>query len=161
MPIQEPQQQQPDIELGVRLMAQLVEGYTLGAMLGYSEDSQEALYALGHGLYSQRRYDDALRVFGFLLTHNHLERRYYLAFGACLQMQARPEDALKYYGMASLMDLTDPEPVFHAAHCLLTLARKEEARQALQYAQSMAMGETRHAELSTRVAGMLDLLDSK
>lgn len=152
------QQQQPDLDLAVRMMARLVEGHTLGAMLGFSEESQEALYALGHCLYGQARYEDALRVFGFLLTHNHLERRYYLAFGACLQMLSRLEDALKYYGMASFMDMTDPEPVFHAAHCLLALGRRKEAGEALEYAQCMARGVAPHAELSERISALLDLL---
>ena len=95
-------------------------------------------------------------MFGFLVTHNHLDRRFHKAFGACLQNLVRA-DALKYYGVASLLDLTDPDPVVHTAECLLALSRDQEAARALRFALGQIKGEAKHAALGERVKALLEL----
>lgn len=150
---------QPELALGMELLERLMDGHTLGHMLGYSEESREALYAVGHNLYGQGRYDDAMHMFGFLMMYDHLDTRFYKAYAACLQMAGRREDALRYYAIASLLDLTDPEPAFQSAQCFLALGRRGEARESLEYAKSMAAGEKQHAQLFERVSLLLDLLD--
>ncbi|MDB5839527.1 MAG: CesD/SycD/LcrH family type secretion system chaperone [Herminiimonas sp.] len=149
---------QEAVALGVRLAEHLVGGNTLASLLGISEESQEALYALGYNLYNQGRYDDAMHTFGFLLLHNHRDRRFYKGFGSCLQMQKRYQDALKYYGIASIMDLNDPVPVFHSAECLLAMSKVDEAIEALHFVQQTTKAVEAHAELAARVEGILQLL---
>lgn len=135
----------------------LSSGTTLGELHGVSERRLEALYAVGHTLYTQGKYADAAPVFGFLVTHSHLDRRFHKAFGACLQKLGRHADALKYYGVASLLDLTDPDPVVHTAECLLALSRDEEAARALRFALGQIKGEEKHAALGERVKALLEL----
>ncbi|MGI4848987.1 MAG: SycD/LcrH family type III secretion system chaperone [Janthinobacterium lividum] len=146
------------LQLATQLHEYLFSGGTLSEMLDLSSEGMEALYAHGHQLYSQGRYFDALQAFSFLLMHNQYERRYYMGFAACLQMRQQPEDALKYYSMASLLDLSDPHPIFHSAQCMLTLARVAPARTALELVCKLCAGQPQHAALGQRAGAMCQLL---
>jgi type III secretion system low calcium response chaperone LcrH/SycD len=135
----------------------LANGSPLGSVYNYDDTDYEVLYALGHSLYSQARYEDAMRAFGFLVSHNHLEKRYMNALAASLQMLKSYKEAIKYYSMASLMDMSDPLPTFHTAECMLALGYTPEAREALQFVviQSEEQGL---AQLKSRAQAMLDLM---
>jgi type III secretion system low calcium response chaperone LcrH/SycD len=148
----------PDVAQGVALLQQLLSGQTLGGILGQSAEEHEAIYHVGHVQFGRGNYEDAMRIFAFLLTRNHMDRRCYMGFAACLQMLKRPAEALKYYGVASLQDLTDPQPVMHSAECYLAIGHREQARQALDYALTMARAKPRHAALVPRLEGLMALV---
>ena len=98
---------------------------------GYSDTEYEALYSLGYNHYSQERYLDAVKCFGFLVAHNTMEPRYMSAFACTLQMLKRYREAIQYHSTASVMDLEDPLPTFHTAECFIALEMHQEAREAL------------------------------
>jgi type III secretion system low calcium response chaperone LcrH/SycD len=137
----------------------LAQGGTLGTVYNYDDTDYEVLYALGHSLYGQARYEEAMRTFGFLVVHNHMEKRYMNAFASSLQMIKSYKEAIKYYSMASLMDMRDPLPTYHTAECMIALGYTQEAREALQFVirQSEEQGNT---ELQSRAQAMLDLMGS-
>ena len=110
----------------------LSHGTGLGDIMGYSDTEYEALYALGHNHYSQERYADAVKCFGFLVAHNTMEPRYMSAFACTLQMLKRYREAIQYHSVASVMDLEDPLPTFHTAECFMALEMHQEARDALK-----------------------------
>lgn len=147
----------PD-DLPEQIAQLLANGGTLGSVYNYDDTDYEVLYALGHSLYGQTRYEDAMRAFGFLVVHNHMEKRYMNAFAASLQMLKSYKEAIKYYSMASLMDMSDPLPTFHTAECMIALGYAPEAREALQFVvrQSEEQG---FAELQSRAQAMLDLMN--
>lgn len=149
------------IAIGAHFVQRMLKGEVLANILGHSPDSLEALYALGHNFYTHKQYDEAMRVFAFLLSNNHMDRRFFKGMAACLHMQRRYEDAAKYYGAASLLDLSDPEPVVHAAECFLALSRTKEAMQALEVAKQQTTGKDRYLALHARVQTILELIKEK
>lgn len=137
----------------------LSNGATLGWAQDYDDTDYEALYALGHNLYSQSRYQDAVRVFGFLVMQNHLEPRYTNAYASSLQMVGSYLEAIKFYSIASLMDMSDPLPTFHTAECMLALEMVTEAQEALSFVLSQS-NAPQYAELKTRALAMQTLLNT-
>ncbi len=144
-----------------KLAAQIGElittGGTLGDVYDYTEKDYEVLYALGHSLYSQGRYFDAVKAFGFLVMHNHLEKRYVKAFASSLHMTKRYEEAINYYTLASVMDRSDPVPTFHTCECMIALGMTEEAREGLGMVIGQSGGPER-AELKARAQALLTML---
>ncbi|MBW7899918.1 MAG: SycD/LcrH family type III secretion system chaperone [Rhodocyclaceae bacterium] len=136
----------------------LMNGGTLGAIYDYTEQDYEVLYALGHSLYAQGRYADAVKAFGFLVMHNHLEKRFVGAFASSLQMAGRHAEAVQYYTLASAMDMSDPAPTFHTAECLIALGRLDDAREALGFVVAQS-GDAAHQPLRERAQALLALLD--
>lgn len=110
----------------------LSHGTGLGDIMGYGDTEYEAMYALGHNHYSQERYLDAAKCFGFLVAHNTLEPRYLSAYACTLQMLRQYREAIQYHTVASVMNLEDPLPTFHTAECFMALEMHEDARQALK-----------------------------
>lgn len=115
------------------LVATQADRDSAAALLLYEEPhALEALYALGHQLYGQARYDDAAAVFEYLTVQDHTMPRYAVGTAASLQMLGRHELALGYYGYASLLDPLDPKPVFHGCECLLAMGDVVQAREGLE-----------------------------
>ncbi len=142
------------------LIQALLEGHTLAFIQGVGQDKVDALYAFAHSLYERERYEDARKVFTYLMALDHHEPRYMGAVAACFQMLKRYDEAIEHYCLASVQDLSDPRPTFHTAECLLAQGRTGEARDAL----SMVLNdcrETRHAALKQRAQALLDLLDKR
>lgn len=137
----------------------LSNGATLGWMQNYDDTDYEALYALGHNLYAQSRYADAVRIFSFLVLQNHLEPRYMNAYASSLQMAGDYLEAIKCYSIASLMDMEDPLPTFHSAECLLAANMVTEAQEALGFVINQCKAP-QYAELKARALTMQDLLKS-
>lgn len=125
-----------------------------------SQQSQDTLYHLGYLQYKQAKYADAMRIFGLLMTMNHMDARLLMGFGACLQMQFQHADALQFYGPASFLDLTDPEPVMRCVECNLALGNVEAARTGLDYGLKQARAHERHRHWVDRFETMLGFLDN-
>lgn len=136
----------------------LMSGGTIGSIYDYTEQDYEVLYALGHSLYAQGRYVDAAKAFGFLVMHNHLEKRYVSAFASSLQMARRYEQAVQYYTLASAMDMSDPVPTFHTAECLMALGRLGDAREALGFVVAQS-SDAAHQSLGERAQALLAMLE--
>lgn len=149
----------PTIAQGAALLEYLMSGQTMEGAVGRSVKSQEAAYHLAYTFYTQAKYAEAMRIFAFLLTSNHADRRFHNGFAACLQMQGRHQDAMKYYGIASMLDLTDPEPPLHTAECHLALGNRAEARQSLDYALTQARAHAHHRGFVERIEALLSFLD--
>ncbi|MPM18178.1 hypothetical protein SDC9_64584 [bioreactor metagenome] len=147
-----------DTDALARQISLIVAGAdTFGSLFGYEESDYEVLYALGHSLYSQARYQDAMRIFGFLVVNNQLEKRFFNAFASSLQMLQRHAEAIQYYSMASLLDIDDPLPTFHTAECFIALNCKAEAKEALKFVVEQSTAPSM-AEVKTRAQSLLDLL---
>lgn len=145
-------------DLGSQLIELLGRGGVLGDVYDWGEQDYEALYALGHNLYAQARYFDAMKAFGYLVMHNHLERRFLNAFAASLQMCKSYDEALKYYQMALMMDMSEPAPAFHACECMVALGRVQQAREGLGAVIALAQGKEQHQALAQRAQALLGLL---
>ena len=133
-------------------------GGTLGDLQGFTDQDYEALYTIGHGMYSQERYDDALKIFGFLVMNNPFDRRFHQAMASALQMRGDFSEAIGYYSMASVMDIKDPVPTFHTAECLAALGQIEQAREALAIVLEQS-ATPEFADLKARAQGLIALLD--
>ena len=135
-------------------------GVTLGDMFHFSENDYEAVYALAHSLYSQGRFDDAMRLFAFLTASSPYEKRFANALASSMQMLKMYKQAIEYYSVASVMDLTDPMPTFHTAECLMALSHYPEARQALELVQRQSQTPER-AALLARATALLEHMSEK
>ena len=134
-------------------------GGTLGSMHGYEDRDYEAVYALGHNLYAQGCYSDALKAFAFLVMNNPFERRFVKAFASCLQILKQYEDAIQFHSLTSVMDMTDPGPTFHTGECLVALGRVPEAKDAFEIVLRQCKAPEQEA-LKQRAQALLDIINA-
>lgn len=146
------------VNLSEQIAEQFSRGVTLGEMVGYDERDLAAVYALGHECYSQGRYSDAMKAFGFLVMHDHWERKYMIAFAASLQMMGQYKEAIEHYSQASVLDLSDPQPTFHTAECMIPLGMLDEAEEALGIVIRQCAGQDEHAALGQRAEDLLAVI---
>lgn len=138
----------------------LVNGGNLASVRGITEQECEGLYQIGHGFYSQGRYQEAFRIFALLVSYDHLEGRFLMALAASCQVLGRHKEALQYYGTAAVLLLTDPAPMLHAAECCIALHMAEEAAEALQMALELAGDAPQHAAVRNRAQALLAPLEA-
>jgi type III secretion system low calcium response chaperone LcrH/SycD len=131
-------------------------GGTLGDLCEYTDQDYEAVYQLGSNFYSQGKYVEAYKAFGFLVLNNHLDGRFIFSFAACCQMLKRYEDAVRCYAIAALLAPNDPMPSFRMAECMVALGMTSEAVEMFQIAIEEA--GSGHEALKTRATALRSLL---
>ena len=106
-------------------------GATLKEVRGITNDELEAVYSLGFGYYNTGKFEDAQKLFEFLVLFDHLSTKYWFALGAVQQARKDFQRAIASYGYSSFLDLENPKPQFHAAECYLALGDKANAASAI------------------------------
>lgn len=104
---------------------------TLGELKGISHEELEAVYSLGFTHYRTGHFEDASKLFQFLVLFDHLNPKYWLALGAVQQVAKDYKGAIASYAYASFLDLENPKPQLHAAECFLALGDKTNAASSL------------------------------
>ena len=104
---------------------------TMRELKGITKAEMEAVYSVGFNMYRTGRYDDAEKIFRFLVLFDHLEPKYWMGVGAIQQVRKDYQGAIASYGYASFLDLQNPKPQLHAAECFLAMGDKVNAASAL------------------------------
>ena len=105
---------------------------TLKQLKGVSNEELEAVYSLAFGYYRTGKYDDALKLFQFLVLFDHLNAKYWFGLGAVQQVMKDFQGAIASYGYCSFLKLDNPKPQLHAAECFLALGDKRNAASSLE-----------------------------
>lgn len=147
-------------EIADNLFGLLVAGGTLAQAKGITDEECEAMYAYGHSLYAQAKYNDAFKIFAQLVAYNHMESRYQMALASAMQMTKRYEEALRHYMIVTVMRIDDPVPVYHSAECLLALGRLSDAIETLGLVDTLCDAD-KHDSLKARAAALLKALKEK
>ena len=108
------------------------QGSTLKQMKGVTNAELEAVYSLAFGYYQTGKYEEAHKLFQFLVLFDHLNAKYWFGLGATQQAVKDFQNAAVSYGYCSFLKLDNPKPQLHAAECFLALGDKRSAASALE-----------------------------
>jgi type III secretion system low calcium response chaperone LcrH/SycD len=138
----------------------LNSGLTPAEAAGVDQNSLEALYALGHRLYSVGEFKDAETAFKSLCLYDYRDPRFWMGFGAALQAQERFAMAAEVYGLAGLASkLGDPSPFYYAALCNLKLGNLEAAEEILGSVQALGTkGDPKDEALKAKAANLMAIV---
>lgn len=114
---------------GLKMLTE--KGYTLKQMKGITNAELEAVYSLAFGYYRTGKFDEALKLFQFLVLFDHLNQKFWVGLGAVQQVLKDYEHAVVSYGFASLLNLENPKPQLHSAECYLAMGDKRGAASAI------------------------------
>ena len=104
---------------------------TLKQMKGVTNDELEAVYSLAFSYYQTGKYEEAHKLFQFLVLFDHLNAKYWFGLGAAQQALKDFQNAAVSYGYCSFLKLDNPKPQLHAAECFLALGDRKSAASAL------------------------------
>ncbi len=105
---------------------------TLKQLRGITNEELEAVYSLGFGYYKTGKFEEAHKLFQFLVLFDHLNKKYWFGLGAVQQVMKDYQNAIVSYGYCSFLDLSNPKPQLHVAECFLALGDKRNAASALE-----------------------------
>lgn len=141
------------------ILAAIAKGATLGDLVGVDAAAREELYRVGYAHYQQARYNEALRIFGYIAVHDHLNPRYIKAYASSLQMTGDCGSAASLYSLLSMLDLNDPRPRFHLCECLVALGMHDDATEGLRLLEQECVPD--EFKLLDRVRATLSMLESR
>jgi len=118
------------------------DGSTLKQLKGISNDELEAVYSLAFGYYRTGKFDEALKLFQFLVLFDHLNAKYWFGQGATQQALKDYQNAAVSYGYCSFLKLDNPKPQLHAAECFLALGDKRNAASSLEALEAYCPKDT-------------------
>ena len=136
------------------------EGASLGAIKGFTVDEIEAAYNMAYGLYQQRRYDEATKLFEYFSIYEHTDRRFWMGWAACLQKLKKYEQSINAYGVAALLDVGQPDAPFHAGECYIAMQDWDKAQHSLETVLTIAEGEEEHVAYAERARNLMDLVSN-
>ena len=108
------------------------DGSTLKQLKGISNEELEAVYSLAFGYYRTGKYEEALKLFQFLVLFDHLNAKFWMGLGAVQQVLKDYQNAVVSYGYCSFLKLDNPKPQLHAAECFLAMGDKRNAASSLE-----------------------------
>lgn len=108
------------------------EGATMKELKGITNAELEAVYSVGFNFYRTGRFDDADKIFRFLVMFDHLSAKYWFALGAVQQAKKDFVHAVTSYAYCSFLDLSNPKPQLHAAECFMAMGDTENALGSLE-----------------------------
>ena len=114
----------------VKSLAQ--DGATLKRFKGVTNAELEAVYSLAFGYYKTGKYEEAHKLFQFLVLFDHLNAKFWMGLGAVQQMEKDYKNAVISYGYSSFLKLDNPKPQYHAAECFLAMGDKRNAASSLE-----------------------------
>ena len=144
------------------VVSAVLEGARPADAAGVPQKQLEALYALGHNLYTAGRFEDAQTVFQGLCLFDYSDSRFWTGLGAALQAGGRYDKAIDVYSMAAMTTgLVDPAPIYYAAQCYLKMGRQEEAVGALGGIPALGEdGNAAHQAIKAKAASLLEALQA-
>ena len=105
---------------------------TLKQIKGVTNAELEAVYSLAFGYYRTGKYEEAHKLFQFLVLFDHLNAKYWMGLGAVQQVMKDFQNAAVSYGYSSFLKLDNPKPQLHAAECFLAMGDKRNAASSLE-----------------------------
>ena len=108
------------------------KGATLKQLKGVTNEELEAVYSLAFGYYRTGKYEEALKLFQFLVLFDQLNQKYWLGLGAAQQVLKDYQNAVASYGYCSFLNLDNPKPQLHAAECFLAMGDRRNAASSLE-----------------------------
>lgn len=112
--------------------ALITKGIPLYFTYGLTQEHLDVLFETAYNLFSKKKYKEALSVFARITIWNHFEKRGWIGSGVCWQLLHRYNNAIDCYSRASLIDIKDPLPIFHAIECYIALKMYSDAHAALE-----------------------------
>ena len=117
-----------DIEEIATTATAMMDGITtLANVKGISREELESIYQIGYSYYETGKFDEAEKIFNFLVLFDHVNNKYWTAFGAARQAKKNFKGAYEAYAAAALYDLHAPKPHLYAAQCAFQLGMLDEA----------------------------------
>lgn len=110
----------------------LMKGEPLKIEKGIDDAQLNAVYSLAFSYYSTGRYDEALKLFKFLVLFDHLSQKFWIGLGATQQMLKHYDEAIAAFAQASLLDIENPKPMYYAAICHIAKGDKVSAASAVR-----------------------------
>lgn len=126
-----------------------------------SDGDFEAIYALGHGLYAQQKFDEAAQHFGLLTVYRPAEPRYLRALAACRQRAGRYVEAIQSWSLLAFLAPENPDTTLHVAECQIRLGQRDEALASLRMAIRLCELAGTQGPVKMRAQALANLLEKQ
>ncbi|THF57276.1 tetratricopeptide repeat protein [Pseudothauera rhizosphaerae] len=123
----------------------------------FTDDELELIYSLAYNLYTQGKYEEAVRYFSFLTVYRPTSTRFLKGLGAAQFMGKRYVEATATYSFVILLDPADAEALCLNGQALLMSGELEDARACLEFATQVPGGKP---EFAAKAKALLELISA-
>lgn len=152
--------QRMNYQILMDLMRDLKERFSSSSLAGKFSDAQiEIMYSVGHGLFMQGKFEQALNVFKLILVYRPLQPKFLQAYGTVLKRLGRFEDAIPIFAAAVFLDeAVEPALPVHIAECLAALGHVHLSERILQPVVNLTELDAAYGSVRKRVETLLGML---
>ena len=99
----------------------IMKGMTIMEAIKMPPGLVELIFSYANDLYTAGKYNDANKLYYFVLQLNPKDARFPFAYAASFHKLKKYQDAVTYYIIAANVNPNDPQPWFHCADCYIKL----------------------------------------
>lgn len=134
------------------------KGMTIMEAIKFPPPLVELIYSHASELYTSGKFQDASKLFYYLLRLNPKDPRFPFAYAASQHKLKQYEEAAGFYLMSSTLDSGNPLPWFHAGDCYLELQKPDVALIMLSKSLEVAGNSPNHERLRQQAAALCDAI---
>lgn len=111
-------------EMAAKAVKGALAGEPLKIAKGISDEELNAVYSLAYSYYNTGKYDEALKLFKFLVLLDHMSQKFWTGLGSVYQATKKWDEAIAAYAQAMVFDVSRPKPIYYAALCYFAKGEK-------------------------------------
>lgn len=130
------------------------KGMSIMEAIKFPPALSELLYSYASELFNSGKYQDANKLFYYLVHINPQDARFTFAYAASFHKLKKYEEASNYYLMTTMIEKNNPLSWFHAGDCYLQMQRPDAALVMLNKAISVAGSNPQHEQVRKQAEGL-------
>ncbi|MBA3237903.1 MAG: SycD/LcrH family type III secretion system chaperone [Parachlamydiaceae bacterium] len=134
------------------------KGMTIMEAIHFPPPLVELIYSHASELYTAGKFQDASKLFYYLVRLNPKDPRFSFAYAASLHKLKNYEEAAGFYLMSTTIDSENPLPWFHSGDCYLELQKPDVALIMLAKSIEVAGNSPNHERLKQQAGALCDAI---
>jgi type III secretion system low calcium response chaperone LcrH/SycD len=137
------------------------KGGTWQLLMGITNAELELHYAQAYEAYVAGQLETATAIFTTLSMMNPYEMKYWFGLGATKQLLQEYEAAVLAYTISSVLDESNPTPLFHAGQCHYALQERDNCIESLEKALARANGQEQYRSMIAEAERLMRTINAK
>ncbi len=121
------------------------EGKPIYLSQGLTAQHMESLYEHAYNLYTEQKYEEAIKIFQLMMFYSQLDPRGWMGAGLSLEKCKNYKLAVVHYIFSSLLDPENTAPLLHAVNCYIVLKNYPQAIKTLEAIIALAAKDPANA----------------
>ncbi len=138
----------------------VTKGLSIMEAIKFPPGLVELIFSYANDLYSAGKYEDANKLYYFVVQLNPKDPRFPFAYAASFHKLKKFNEAAGFYLISGNSNPEDPLPWFHCADCYIQMHELDVAKVMLEKTIMVAQDSLEHEKIKQQAAGLISAIEN-